>query len=60
MPRAEMTWDELLLAELHKAVGRCGHCGKKKCPMRSSWSELPPTIPTSAVIEAIRKSGGDV
>lgn len=29
---------------LHKRYGYCGHCGKKKCGGKSSYSKLPDTI----------------
>ena len=48
----------MFLDELHKRAGVCGHCGKRRCPERKSWSTLPETIPTKAVLAAFTKAMG--
>lgn len=30
--------------DLHRFAGVCGHCGKRKCPQKNSWSTLPEKI----------------
>jgi hypothetical protein len=32
------------ICALHDTVGVCGHCGKRECPQRKSWSILPDSI----------------
>lgn len=42
-----------VFAELHERAGVCGHCGKRKCLQRKSWSSLPDTLKTSDVLAAV-------
>lgn len=58
MMTLRQTWDDRFWAALHELVGRCGHCGKRKCSFRASWSILPPAIPVEDLNEAIKKAKG--
>ncbi|MFQ6333221.1 hypothetical protein [Methylophilus sp. 3sh_L] len=42
--------------ELHNAVGVCCVCGKDSCPGKQALSNLPPTIPTHIVMQAMQKA----
>lgn len=46
-----------ILASLHEKFGVCGHCGKKSCAFKQSYSTLPEKLKTSDVIAAIENSG---
>lgn len=32
---------DLIITEMHKEWGYCGHCGKKECGGKASYSKLP-------------------
>lgn len=38
---------------LHEKLGRCGHCGNKKCEGRKAHSILPDKIPVGDVVAAV-------
>ena len=44
---------DAILSALHDSVGVCAHCGKRQCAGRKSGTNLPRSIDTDAVIEAI-------
>ena len=39
---------------LHELVGRCGHCGNRKCPHRKGHSVLPGSVSMETVHAALR------
>ena len=43
---------DAVFEHLHKAIGYCGHCGKKTCAGKQSNSKLPESIPTRLLVEA--------
>lgn len=43
---------EAILDRLFKAVGICGHCGKRRCPQPVA-PHLPPRLNMQVVIDAI-------
>ena len=45
-----------ILSELHKILGVCGHCGKKKCAERPRNSVLPNALPTDHVLDIINRA----
>ena len=45
---------ERIIDALHKAAGYCGHCGKRECAGRESWSELPERLMTKDILAAIQ------
>lgn len=44
---------EKIWTELHDKVGICGHCGKKTCHGKSSYSRLPRNIDTDILLEIL-------
>lgn len=44
-------WD--VLTEKH---GKCGHCGKRKCPLREEWDTIPDgaRLPLADIEDAVR------
>lgn len=37
-------WESIVLTELYLIAGRCGHCGKRNCAAKQSYSRLPDSI----------------
>lgn len=45
----------MLINELHRRIGICGHCGKWKCAGKASHSQLPKHIPTVVLVDALER-----
>lgn len=50
---------EQVLNALHEKLGVCGHCGKRNCASRKSWSKLPVKLDTDKVVSAIEEVFGE-
>lgn len=46
---------EELIEKLHEEFGYCGHCGKRECLGRKSYSKLPITLNTDTVLKIIEQ-----
>jgi len=51
------TIEAAVYSALHERIGYCGHCGKRDCAGRVSYSQLPDSIPFSALREAFYVAG---
>ena len=44
-----------VIEELHRLEGRCGHCGKKDCGGKKSYSTLPGVLKTENVLDVLNR-----